>query len=128
MQGYSESQPTPVPQMAIASTQVGNRNVKNLPLDIDGKRPWSFGLLSCCGDRGACKYPESLRRYPLTEFQAAMHAFVPVFYTGEIRDALIISIQKATRILVAMKLSLQIVQVGSTLSLGSFAVGDGSYK
>ena len=120
------TQPTPVPQMAITST--GNRNVKNLPLDSDGKRPWSFGMLSCFGDCGTCKYPESPRRYPFTEFQAAVHAGVPVFYTGEIGGALIILIHKATRILVAMKLSLQTLTVGSTLSLKLFAKRVGSYR
>lgn len=43
----------PTQQMAIAP---GNRNVKNLPVDSNGERDWSFGLLSCCGDCGACKY------------------------------------------------------------------------
>ena len=116
------TQPTPVPQMAIT----GNRNVKNLPLDSDGKRPWSFGLLSCFGDCRTCKYPESLRRYPLMEFQAVVHASVPVLYTVEIRGALTISIEKATRILVAMKLSLE--TVGSTLSLESLVEWVGSYR
>ena len=51
--------PLPVPQMAFN----GYRNVKNLPLDSEGKRGWSFGLLSCCGDCGACKYSESLREH-----------------------------------------------------------------
>ena len=55
-------QPSPVPQMAVTVTSTGNRNVKNLPLDFDGKRPWNFGLLSCFGDCNACKCPESLRR------------------------------------------------------------------
>ena len=104
----------------------GNRNVKNLPLDSDGKRAWSFGYLSCCEDWRACRYPESLRRYPLTELQAAVHAGVPVFYMVEIGGALIISIHMATQILVAMKASLQ--TVGSTLSLESLAVWVGSYR
>ena len=116
----------------MTATGSGNRNVKNLPLDIDGKRAWNFGLLSCFGDCNACKYPESLGRYPFTKFQAAMHAFVPVFYTGEIGGALIISIYKAIRILVAMKLSLQKLVVGSTadstLSLKLFAIRVGSYR
>ena len=104
----------------------GNRNVKNLPLDADGKRGWSFGLLSCLGDCGACKYLELLKSYPLTEFQAAVHVGVLVFYTQEIGGALIISINKAHRILVAMKLSL--LTVGSTLSLKSLAIWAGSYR
>jgi hypothetical protein len=49
--------------------------------------------------------PESLRRYPLTEFQAAVHAGVPVFYTREIEGALLISMKMANRILVVMTLS-----------------------
>jgi hypothetical protein len=104
----------------------GNRNVMNLPKDSNGKRAWSFGLLSCCGDCGACKYPESLTRYPLTEFQAAVHAGVPVFYTGEIGGALIISIHKAILILVAMNTLLQ--TVGSTLSFKLLSRGAGFYR
>lgn len=100
--------------------------MKNLPLDSNGKRGWSFGLLGCCGDCNACKYPKSLRRYLLTEFQVAVHAGVPVFYTREIEGALIISINKANQILVAMKLSLQ--TVGSTLSLKSLSIWVGSYR
>ena len=65
-------------------TIAGNRNVKNLPLDSDGKRAWSYGLLSCFGDCRTCKYPKLLGRYPLTEFQAAVHASVPVLYMVEI--------------------------------------------
>ena len=114
-------QPNPVPQM-----DAGNRNVKNLPYDSNGKRDWSFSLLGCCGDCGACKYSESLRRYPLTEFQVAVHAGVPVFYTREIEDALIISIHKANRILVATKPSLQ--TVGSTLSFKLLSIWVGSCR
>ena len=99
------------------------------PLDSNSKRAWSFGLLSCCGVCGACKYPESLRRYPLTDFQAAsaVHAGVPVFYTRKIGGALIVSTHKAsTRILFTMKLSLQ--TVSSMLSLKSLAIWVGSYR
>jgi hypothetical protein len=73
-----------------------------------------------------CKYLELLRRYPLTEFQAAVHAGVPVFYTREIGGALLISMKMANRILVAMIMSLR--TVGSTLSsLKSLAIWVGSY-
>ena len=109
--------------MAIAG---GNRNVKNLPRDADGKRAWSFGLLGCCGDCGACKYPETLRRYPLTKSQAAVHAGVPAFYMRKIGGALIISIPKVTRTLIAMIPSLQ--TAGSTPSFKLLAIWAGSYR
>ena len=41
----------------------GSRNLKNLPLDSNGQRDWSFGLLSCCEDCNTCKYLESLRTW-----------------------------------------------------------------
>ncbi|KIM42593.1 hypothetical protein M413DRAFT_444299 [Hebeloma cylindrosporum] len=45
-------QPQAVAPMAIAGG--GNRNVKQLPYNNDGKRDWSFGLLDCLGDCNKC--------------------------------------------------------------------------
>ncbi|KDR71290.1 hypothetical protein GALMADRAFT_127188 [Galerina marginata CBS 339.88] len=43
-------QPTANPGMALSG---GNRNVKNLPVSVDG-REWSEGLFGCFGDVGTC--------------------------------------------------------------------------
>lgn len=56
-QNLNTTQPVPVPQMAVPTP--GNRNVLNLPLDAEGKRPWSFGLLSCLGDINKCSFSSS---------------------------------------------------------------------
>ncbi|KAF8801119.1 PLAC8-domain-containing protein [Phlegmacium glaucopus] len=50
--GTHSTQPVPVAEMTLPTP--GNRNVLNLPLDSEGKRPWSFGLLSCLGDFNKC--------------------------------------------------------------------------
>ena len=50
------TQPEPIPLMSVL---YGNRNAKNLPLDSNGKRGWSFGLLSCYGACATCKYLKS---------------------------------------------------------------------
>ncbi|CAA7268707.1 unnamed protein product [Cyclocybe aegerita] len=57
----NEKAPAPLPQTAQPQPTVpmsipgaGNRNVKNLPLDAEGKRDWSFGLLDCLGDISTC--------------------------------------------------------------------------
>ncbi|ESK88951.1 hypothetical protein Moror_13173 [Moniliophthora roreri MCA 2997] len=57
--GYSNGsntmtmQPGYTPQMSIGG---GNRNVKNKPLDSNGKRDWSVGLCSCGDEDGGCFY------------------------------------------------------------------------
>ncbi|KAL0958500.1 hypothetical protein HGRIS_000642 [Hohenbuehelia grisea] len=45
-------QPQPMQGMTVAPGG-GNRNVKNLPMDGDG-REWSHGLCDCCSDAGTC--------------------------------------------------------------------------
>ncbi|KAF8638769.1 hypothetical protein AX17_001965 [Amanita inopinata Kibby_2008] len=47
------SQPRPVQGMVVPQSG-GNRNVKNLPLDNEGKRDWSFGLFDCFDDAATC--------------------------------------------------------------------------
>ncbi|KAF8885345.1 PLAC8 family-domain-containing protein [Infundibulicybe gibba] len=47
----SSKQPEPTNEMSI--TPGGNKNVKNLPIDNDG-REWSNELCSCCDDAGTC--------------------------------------------------------------------------
>jgi hypothetical protein len=32
----------------------GNRNARNFPIDSDGRRDWSYGLLDCFDRRGLC--------------------------------------------------------------------------
>ncbi|EEB87457.1 hypothetical protein MPER_15185, partial [Moniliophthora perniciosa FA553] len=55
--GYSNGsnmmtmQPGYTPQMSIGG---GNRNIKNKPLNSDGKRDWSVGLCSCGDEDGGC--------------------------------------------------------------------------
>ncbi|PPQ85919.1 hypothetical protein CVT25_014796 [Psilocybe cyanescens] len=46
------TQPQAGPQMVINGG--GNRNALNLPVDNEGKRDWSFGLLDCFGDMNKC--------------------------------------------------------------------------
>ncbi|KAF8630816.1 hypothetical protein AX15_002715 [Amanita polypyramis BW_CC] len=46
-------QPLPVIGMTVASGG-GNRNVKNLALNAQGRREWSFGLCDCFDDCGTC--------------------------------------------------------------------------
>ncbi|KAF9560042.1 PLAC8-domain-containing protein [Agrocybe pediades] len=46
-------QPQPTQQM-ILPPGGGNRNAKNLPVDSEGKRAWSFGLMDCFGDMNTC--------------------------------------------------------------------------
>ncbi|KAF8812783.1 hypothetical protein BYT27DRAFT_7251704 [Phlegmacium glaucopus] len=50
--GTHSTQPVPVAEMTLPTP--GNRNVLNLPLDSEGKRPWSFGLLSSCEGFNKC--------------------------------------------------------------------------
>ncbi|KDR71148.1 hypothetical protein GALMADRAFT_159641 [Galerina marginata CBS 339.88] len=50
--GPQNTQPEAMPPMVVPGA--GNRNVHNLPYDNDGKRDWSFGILSCLGDVDTC--------------------------------------------------------------------------
>ncbi|KAG8755061.1 hypothetical protein FRC14_004390 [Serendipita sp. 396] len=46
-------QPTATPGMHVGGGG-GNRNVKNMPYDSNGKRDWSNGTFSCFGDCMTC--------------------------------------------------------------------------
>ncbi|KAF9037077.1 PLAC8 family-domain-containing protein [Panaeolus papilionaceus] len=45
-----QTQPQATPPMNIG----GYRNVKNLPVNANGKRDWSFGLFGCMSDINTC--------------------------------------------------------------------------
>ncbi|KIJ93212.1 hypothetical protein K443DRAFT_684660 [Laccaria amethystina LaAM-08-1] len=47
-----DSQPPPQKEMVVEKG--GNRNAKNIAVDDDGLREWSFGLFSCCGQPRLC--------------------------------------------------------------------------
>ncbi|KAF8972043.1 PLAC8 family-domain-containing protein [Flammula alnicola] len=47
----TQVQPQATAQMTIPA---GNKNVKGLPVDNEGKRDWSFGILDCFGDVNKC--------------------------------------------------------------------------
>ncbi|KIM42590.1 hypothetical protein M413DRAFT_444295 [Hebeloma cylindrosporum] len=51
-QPRTNAQPQAVAPMVIPGS--GNRNVKRLPYDQHGKRDWSFGLCSSCGECSKC--------------------------------------------------------------------------
>jgi Cys-rich protein (TIGR01571 family) len=48
-----QMQPQPTQAMSVGGTGGGNRNVKNLPVQSDG-REWSNGLCDCCDEPGTC--------------------------------------------------------------------------
>ena len=43
-------------QKEMAVEKGGNRNAKNIFVDDDGLREWSFGLFSCCGQPHLCAF------------------------------------------------------------------------
>lgn len=49
---YATQQPVATPGMVVSN---GNRNVKNLPVEADG-REWSNGLFDCFADAGTCEH------------------------------------------------------------------------
>lgn len=57
-QPYAQPSPPVIQQQPVATAAMtagpgGNRNVKNLPFDADG-RAWSNGLCDCCNEPGTC--------------------------------------------------------------------------
>ena len=49
-----DSQPPLQKEMVVEKG--GNRNAKNITVDDDGLREWSFGLFSCCGQPQLCTF------------------------------------------------------------------------
>lgn len=50
---FVQQQPQGMPGMGIG--MAGNRNAKNMPVDADGSREWSYGLCDCFSDCGTCE-------------------------------------------------------------------------
>ena len=68
----------------------GNRNVRGLPYDAEGKREWSHDLFGCLGDVSTCalRIPVLIIHIHVISEQVYWHGIVHASHTEEIADAL----------------------------------------